>query len=342
MSLRAVMILALSMMIWGLPAAAATIAGKVVNAANKVPLAGVSIEVEASGHRKALPFNTSEAGEFSFDPAMHFSVQELDTYALIIAFTKNGYRSVTRVFPTEQRGHFRVQGLVVALENISAAPSIQDEVLHALRRNKSSTGTTLFMIPYAFESESQTPLAEKLNRTLKFHLKRGINAHLQSLETKAMPPDVGVSSLPVEIEAGNTEQVRAYGTELNALAMVSGMAFVSCTPDQGGVDVSSEYLIIPAVAQFQPSTLYVDDFFQLKEVQSSRLFERLHALWGQNTVLALSLAEAGRALESGDRKGLERALDYLDAEKKQAGPGSDVLVRHINALTAIIEEELGL
>ena len=342
MSLRVALLCLLFVLIWDLPSTAGTLAGRVVNAAGKEPLSGVSIDVEASGKRIALPLKSSEDGEFSFDPAAHFSPQELDTYALILTFSKKDYRPVTHVLRTGQRGQFQDPDLKVALESLTATRRIDIDVLQALRRSKSRTGTTLFLAPYIVETEGQAPIAEKMNRTLKFHLKRGINAHLQSLETEPMPPDVGIASIPVEVEAGNTEQARAYGAELNALAMVSGMAFVSDAVSEGGVDVSSEYLIIPAVDEFQPNTMYVDDSFPLQDVQSSRLFERLHRLWGQNTVLALSLLEAGKALEHGDRGGLERALEYLEAEKRQAGPGSDVLVRHIDALTAIIEEELGL
>jgi hypothetical protein len=330
---RAAVLVLLSMMIFCVPTAAVSIEGHVVDAADETPLADVSIEIEASGVRKTLPQKTADTGQFSIDPADLFSAYELKTYALYLTFAKEGYGPVIRVLKTEQN-------LTVKLGNLAATPRIEKEVLQALRRNKSRTGTTLYMVPYILESDSQAPNAERINRTLKFHLKRGINSHLQSLETDTAPPDVGITTMPVDIETGNTEQVRAYGKELNALAIVGGMGFVHDSADDAAVDVSSEYVIIPAVSKFQPNAIYVDDHFPLKKLQSSLLFERLHKLWGQNTVVALSLVEVKKALENGDRTGLERALDYLNAEKKQVGPDSDALVKYIDALTTIIKEEL--
>jgi hypothetical protein len=339
MRLRVVVVLLLPMMIFCVPAAAALIEGQVVDASNNEPLAGVQIEIEASGRSRLLSQTTSDAGQFSINPTNYFTADELDTYALILTFFKVDYRSVTRVLRFELRGHFRHVNLPVKLENLAATPQIDPKVLEVLRRNKSRTGTMLYMVPYMLESESQVTNAKRINRTLKFHLKRGINTHLQSLETDTTTPEVGITTMPVEIETGNTEQIRAYGKELNALAVVSGMGFVDDSADGGAVNVSSEYVIIPAISKFQPNSIYVDDHFPLK-AQASRLFERLHRLWGQNTVLALSLVEIKKALKNDDRSGLERALDYLNAEKKQVGPNNDALVKHIDALMTIIKEDL--
>ena len=93
------------------------------------------------------------------------------------------------------------------------------------------------MVPYMLESESTATDAKKINRILKFHLNRGIKTHLQSLEIETAPPEVGITEMPVEIETANPEKVRAYGRELNALAVVGGMGFDSA--EGGAVEFST-------------------------------------------------------------------------------------------------------
>jgi hypothetical protein len=183
----------------------------------------------------------------------------------------------------------------------------------------------------------------RFHRLLKFHLKRGINTHLQSLEIDPLlSEEVGVSTMPVSVDSANTEKVRAYGSELNALAVVSGLGAVrQDIAGQRVVEVSSEYLIIPSMAQFQPRTIYVDDSFLVEQLQSARLIESLHQLWGQNTVLALTLREARVAFPNKDKAKLQKARNYLIAERARAGPGSQLIVRQIEALLTLIDKELG-
>lgn len=338
MRLLVVMVLLLLKMYSGGPTTAALIEGQVVDASNDQPLAGVSIEIEASGRSKLLTQTTSVTGRFSINPTEHFTANDLDTYALMLTFSREGYRCRNRLLGADRRGDFRRKKITVKLENLSSSLQIDQQVLQALRRNKCRKGTTLYVVPYMLATESTAMDAENINRILKFHLNRGIKTHLQSLETDTATPKVGISEMPVEIETENTEKVRTYGRELNALAVVGGMGFDSAEGD--AVDVVSEYVIIPEVSKFTLPSILFDDKFTLKELKSSRMFERLHKLWGPYTVLALSLVEVKKALKSGDNTGFERALDYLNAEKKQVGPHNGALVKYIDALMAIVKEEL--
>lgn len=317
---------------------AATIDGIVKGAAGQGPLAGVTVVVEASGKKVVLSHPTSSDGRFVFDPDTLFTADELDTYALNLNFTKVDYRNVVRVLRSQQRGRFNYQGLRVTMERTVGSSAIDTAHRETIEQNKSTEGRTLFFVPYTLDVMDGVSDPKSFHRLFSFHLKRGINTHLQSLGVDAALLDVSVVNMPVKVDAGNTEQVRAYGLALNALGIISGFGLQSDTQELG---VSSQYILIPTMADFRLPTLYVDDNFQSGELHSTRLFERLNTLWGQNTVLALSLREIQTSLGNNDMTGLHLARQYLMAEKRRAGPDSTLLVSHIDALVKWIDRRLG-
>jgi hypothetical protein len=318
-------------LLWVSPVLAA-VDGVVFDSASQEPLTDVAIAVEASGTSKTLPIVTESDGHFSFDPQALFTSSQLDTYSLVLKFKRADYRDIVRVFRSNVRGQFQFNNLRVTMERIAGTTAIPPEVHDPLQQHRSVTGTTLFVVPYVFKEGG----ADSINSTLMFNIKRGINSHLTSMNL----PSISIARFPVSVDTFNTEQVRAYGTELNALAIVSGFGSVASSDQDSSVNVASEYVIIPSAISYTPNTLYVDDQFSRVDLQSTRLFERLQKLWGQNTVLAMSLLEARRAKLTGDKAGLQRALDYVQAEKRLAGPESAELVHEMDAFITALKKEL--
>jgi len=358
MRLRVVVAILLPMMIFCVPAAAARLEAHVVDGANGKLLAGVHIEIKASGQSKSLPQKTSDYGKFSIDPTEHFTAEELDTYVITLIFSKEGYKKTTLKWVTPQRGNFqpgnfwseKTENLTVELFYI-----IDEPVFTELQKVKSKNGTTLYMMPYLPdepESKSQAKYAKKINRNLMKNLRRGINPHLQSLETDGGQPEVGLRKWPSKVEIGtdDMELIRSYGKEINALAVFSGSVgavFEGSVGDEEKVDmlpVDSHYSIIPEIPEFQIS-FDIEDNFSLKQPLARHLHKHLDKLWKHNTVLALSLMEIKNALIKREhdekREGLERARDYLIAERKRVGPDNEDnedLVKDFDRLMAIIEE----
>jgi hypothetical protein len=142
------------------------------------------------------------------------------------------------------------------------------------------------------------------------------------------------------LESAGTDKGRAVGMELNALAVIGGRIFGQETDEKAPLEVTSEFAIIPVAGPFLPWTLFVDDRLPRNMLQSSGLYKRLNKIWGGNTVLALSVLEVRQAIEKNDRLALNRARNYLLAEKKEAGPEDVSLVQQIDALLGFIESKL--
>jgi len=324
----------------GLAFATATVSGRVVDAVSGSGLAGVSLRVEISGSAWDPPEPTADDGGFSLDLAAAFPTRALDTDVLFISLSKPGYRPVTRIMHARRRGALDFRSVEIPLRRAADAGGLLAEERTRLNQFRSNSGRTLFLLPYELDSDAA---ANNLNRRLPFHLKRGINTHLQSLQVEDPPEGIGVEQMPVPVSATNTEKVRDYGVALNALAVVSGQGGVMPAPADGGtIEVASEFLIIPELPGVQLQTFYVDDSFPEDALRSGRLFERLQALWGGNTVLAVAVLEINQALaaQPKDTPALERTRAYLLAERRQLGPDNAAIVKQLNTLLARIEEEL--
>ena len=315
---------------------AATVAGRVIDAASGEGLAGVALRIELSGSAWDVPSSTGSDGTFSLDLTKEFPADALDTDALFISLRKANFRPVTRIMRAQRRGQLEFRQLEIPLTPMSGNSGLVAEERARLDQFRSSSGRTLFVLPYELDSEET---ANNLNRRLPFHLKRGINTHLQSLQVDEPPEGIGIEKMPVQINATNTEKVRNYGVALNALAIVSGQGGVA---EGATVEVASEYLIIPELPGVQLQSFYVDDRFPEDTLRSGKLFERLQAIWGGNTVLAVAVLDISQAIatQPKDASSLERTRAYLLAQRRQLGPADATVVTQINALLARIDQEL--
>jgi len=316
----------------------ATVGGTVESTAGGNPISGVAITVEASGKSFILPNMTDSLGHFSFDPATTFTEDERNTIGLNLYLSKKDFRAATYVIRFSEPGLSSHKERSFTMERITGDTAIDSSAKQAIQASKSVDGRSLFFVPYEFDPSDTDPELKRFNRTFTFHLKRGINTHLQSLEMDVTPSDIGVVDMPINIGTGNTERVRAYGVALNALGVVS--LDMLQADDTQSLAVVSGYVVIPSGPDAPLNTLYVDDYFKAGELHSTRLFERLNDLWGINTVLALSLRNIQAYLSDNDDNHLQVARQYLMAEKKLAGPNSGRLVRDIDKLVNWIDERL--
>jgi hypothetical protein len=311
------------------------VSGQVLDQASGAPLAGVRVSVELSRRSVTLPTPTDAGGRFGLDPARLFDPTELDTDGVAFLFERDGYRSATKVKQLPRRGDVHIPPFAVRLEP-QAGPSApgcdQEAALQALR---SSDGRTLFVVPYDLGSAERS---RDFNDRLLQTLKRRIQTHLQELNLDVALGDVGLRALPGSLAASDTERIRACGGTVNALAVAAGRV----TPVDRGRDVvvESEYVIIPALARYRPTSLSIDDRLPMGELTASALSRRLHSLWGRSTLLALAIVEARDALAARDSARLEKARAWLVAERAQAGPGSETLMPSIGELLKLIDADL--
>jgi len=311
------------------------VSGQVIDQASGAPLAGVRVSVELSRRSVTLPSPTDAAGHFGLDPTRLFTTAELDTDGVSFLFEKDGFRSATKVKLLARRGDVRIASFAVRLEPQAAPAARSCDQEAALQPLRSSDGRTLFVVPYDLGSAERS---KDFNDRLLQTLKRRIQTHLQELNLDVALGDVGLRALPEKLGAADTERIRACGGAVNALAVAAGRV----TPIDRGADVAveSEYVIIPALARYRPSSLSIDDRLPMGELTASALSRRLHSLWGRSTLLALAIAEARDALAAKDNGRLEKARAWLTAERAQAGPGSETLMPSIAELLRLIDAEL--
>ena len=146
-------------------------------------------------------------------------------------------------------------------------------------------------------------------------------------------------------QVNDLDRLRAYGSYLNALGVISGYGAVE--PVSGGarsLGVSSTFLVVPQLEGGGAPVLYVDDDIPADRLASPRLYQHLSKLWGRSTVLALALSEFDRAKGKGDRPGdkdaLKRIAKYLQAERANAGPGDEALASEVKSLLDAVGKEL--
>ena len=84
----------------------------------------------------------------------------------------------------------------------------------------------------------------------------------------------------------------------------------------------------------------MDDTVPPDRVASPRLYKYLSKAWGRSTVLAIGVSEYRQALAAHDKATLKRISQYLRSERKDAGPGDELLVSELNILIGAVDKEL--
>ena len=164
-------------------------------------------------------------------------------------------------------------------------------------------------------------------------------------------PD-GLAKVPAHFEA-HVARLRAfhargvllmagpYGNPpIGALAVISGFGALEEAGGERQVVMSSTYVVVPQLPALDSPIIYVDDVLPPQQLASPRLWERLSKLWGRSTVLALGIREFREARGAGDRDRLRHVRAYLVAERASAGPGNEQFLVQLNALIALIDQEL--
>jgi hypothetical protein len=317
-------------------AAAAPLVTGTVTARNGTPLAEVTVQVELRTARTSTP--TDAQGMFRFDAATLFPAADLrDASGLMLKFSKPGYQpanKLLRLVPGQAPAPVTIQ-----LDAAGGSTALDAAEKQTLDKFAPAPGSTpLYLIPYALTGVT-VPEPKSVNDALRANLERVIVTHVQA-STVGGSPSLSLKLLPVE-RAGDVDRLRAYGTYLNALGVITGYGAVE--PSAGGARslvVSSTFLVVPQAEAVGAPVLYVDDDMPADSLASPRLYKRLSKLWGRSTVLALGISEFGKAKAARDKDALARIRKYLQAERAAAGPGDEALVSQLNALVEAVDKEL--
>lgn len=281
-----------------MPLCAEVVSGRILTGTPEQPLAGVGIEVQASGTTRRLDQTSSADGAFRFDLDTLFTPQALDTEILNVIFSKPGFRSYVFSRRTRQRGVFSIGALQIRMEAINAepAPGPGTGDGEQLRR--------IFHGDYALFGEDDSPerLLEQLNERLPRHLRRGIVTHLQRLH---LPADVTIDALPGELQSADSVAMRRFAREQDALAVIQGEAELVGADGDGVIEMASEFSVIPDLPEFHPGTLHIDDVIPADEIRPTRLSKQLSETWGGSTRCSRwhSTRHAGRSTRPTRRNG---------------------------------------
>jgi hypothetical protein len=316
-------------------AAAVPLISGTVTARNGTPLADVQVQVEIASTATAAP--TDAHGRFQFDAGTLFSSTELrDAGGLMLKLAKPGFQSVNRLVRlTSGQAPAPVTVQLDASGGSAALPAADKQ---ALDKYVAAPGSApLFLVPYALSGiESLDP--KSVNEMLRANLERVIVTHVQAIASGG--PPVSLKLLPVQ-QGGDIDRMRAYGTYLNALAMITGYGAVAADDGRPGVlGVSSTFLVVPQADSLGATVLYVDDDVPADRVGSPRLYQHLSKLWGRSAVLAMGVSEFGKAKAGRDKEALKRIRKYLQTERAGAGPSDELLVAQLNTLIEAVDREL--
>lgn len=219
--------------------------------------------------------------------------------------------------------------------------TILDAVEQEKLRKALGTGARgpLFLVPYELPVTAAGLAPETANERLRANLERVIVTYVQSTARINTGGVISLTLLPIDVgkEVG---RLQTYGTQLNALAIITGYGNLEGERGQEQMLVSSTYVVVPQVSSLDSPIFYVDDALPAGQLASPRLWEHLSKLWGRSTVLALGMREFRDAQASNNRDKLRQIRTYLQAERASAGPGNEQLLVQLNALLALVDKEL--
>lgn len=318
------------------------IKGTVTTEVLRGPVEGAKVDAQAAGVLKSGAAQTDIAGRFEIDLGRLFPGLKLDGRTIVLIFSKQGYVQNVKHWdwisgaPAE---HYDLKVSMTPLVGGAALTPDEKAKLNRYRRE----GRYLYLLPYKITAAPGSSSVSSVNmETLANALSRAIRTHLQTLP-KAGSPAFQVGILPIDIEVAGTdmERIRLYGTDLKALAIVSGYGSVERTGSGKDVaNISSQYYTLPSLPEFAPVVLDIDDTLPAELLNSPKLHEKLTGHWGTYTLFAVSLREFEEAKAGRDRARVERVRAYLMDELAQLGPEEQLKMKEIVELIKLIDQEL--
>ena len=310
------------------------------------PLEGVRADVWVQGRLQSPSLFTRGEGHLEFDLRQAARSDEQNV-TVTITLHKANFRRADLSLVCSLRGRSDCTGITIEMEPVAGSSTITEKEKELLQDLVSNVGVALFMLPYEqlpAGTVGNLPLA-----VLATSLDRAITTQIQSLEREdaagpQLEPLPAISLVPIEkpelaIAPTNFEKLRAIGTHLSALAVISGSAFM---PDASRVEVSSNFLIIPGEVDQVRQRQRVDDRGLPTPLNPFELETRLSPVWGYNTLLALGVREYALAKITKEPAKLLRVYHYLVAARSDASEREGVELSDLNTLINLIEAELGL
>jgi len=318
------------------------IKGSVTTEVLKGPVEGVRVDVEVAGKQKSAAAQTDTAGRFEIDLARLFPELKLDGKTIIFIFSKQGYVRNVKHWDCKSGAPAEYYDLKVPMTSLVGSSALTPDEKAKLNRYRRE-GRYLYLLPYKITASPGSASITNVNMEILANaLSRAIRTHLQTLP-KASSPALQVGILPIDIEVAgtDTERIRLYGTDLKALAIVSGDVGVERSSSGKDIaNISSRYYTLPSLPEFAPTLLDIDDTIPAELLNSPKLHEKLTGHWGAYTLFAVSLREFGEAKAAGDRARVERVRAYLTDELAQLGAEEQLKMRDIVELIKLIDQEL--
>jgi len=330
----------------GLGAAAAaelTVSGTVSTGPDRVPVAGVQVELEVAGRLAPAAADSDAAGRFSARVASPQS--RAATLSVTARFRKDGFdplQAVELCTPgTAQACSLRPAEL---FPNGGIA-ALTDDELRVLDPLRSAEGRTLYLLAYQILPPG--PSAPRIDpNILAASLQLNIATRMQDLDSDPAvlefePLDpVGLVPVPSPVAAGTPEKAKAVGERLNALGVISGTGMAGNSGGTATVSMTSTFVIMPSDEDRSRMLLVHDQDLPAAFLTSAELSQRLSPLWGQSALLAVCRKEFARALAARDRGGMERLRAYLVAERSRTGGDQGMKLADLGRLLHRVDQEL--
>lgn len=208
----------------------------------------------------------------------------------------------------------------------------------------SSTGTNLFVAPYQLTGTSVSQNeADSFNAKLILAIYNKVRGFRSQLEESASGPlpEMGVMPLTAPVSFTDPESVRAAGTRVNALGVITGSAE---TTDLAGaprsVRLLSEFRVIPRHPAYQEYHILINDDLPGSALDPMAISERLRDLWGKRATIALLVRAHSAASGAHDKSQLQVVRSWIVALRGKLGPDEAHLARELDGLKADVESEL--
>lgn len=310
------------------------------------PLEGVRADLWVQGELQTPSPVSDAAGWITFDLRQAASPGDREV-TVTISLVKTHFRraDLTRICAVS--GPSGCMDIPFVMEPEVGSSAITNEEKALLEALISSAGVALFIMPYELLPAGSPELLPV--SVLAASLDRAITTHIQSLEREdpggaGMAPLPEISLIPVDspglsIAPTNFEKLRAIGAHVQALAVISGSAFM---PSASQVEVSSNFLIIPGEIGQVRQRQRVDDRGLSTPLNPFELEARLSPAWAYNTLLAIGIREYALAKKTGQPDQLLRVYRYLVAARSDVSGREGVELHDLDALIKLIETELNL
>lgn len=296
-----------------------------------VPLENAVVVISRAGTEIAREITQAD-GRFSLTYASFPSTLQ----AAAVTVKAQGYVTDIRQFFRGNDACLQITNHEVVLESEqSGAPS-----------SGSSTGYTIFIVPYTLYGQGSETIAERFNQDLPGIVHHRILAYKTLLNVSTVQVDISVENVDSQIvdppvTAAQGERIRRLGFQLNALAVIAGDGDVM--PAANGddqIEITSVFRTIPAYGNQAIMMQPISDQLPASQASPGRIAGQMQDLWGKQAMLSYVLQRLATHQGEWQKAELE-SLAGLLIEVRNTMTGDDRLLQPLQGLLTALEAEIG-